>query len=69
MKIETTSFINEQLKGFNNELIITVEHGKTKLPYGIDIACISEWLSEDDFNTLAKCIRKAQSLRKQTNGL
>lgn len=54
------SYVNTKLKTRGDSVDLQIEHGHdTKTPYGIDIGCISEWLSDADMDELIKAFKKA----------
>ncbi len=66
MLVTTRSIIFSELPDRNESLEVRVEHeAYDECPYGIDIGCISEWLTADDFEALIKALKKAQLLRKR----
>lgn len=65
MKTTIRTLITEHLKGLNLDIEVRVDNTKIdKRPYGIDVGCVDEWLTDADFNALLKVLNEAQSLRE-----
>ena len=65
MKTSTRTIIFEHLKGMDRDIEVRVDNNKVseKLPYGIDVGCVDEWISDADFDALLAVLNKAKSLR------
>jgi len=64
MKTTTRTIIYETLKDSGREVEVRVDNEcPDKCPYGIDVGCIDEWLTDKDFDTLLTVLTKAKSLR------
>ncbi|KKK83851.1 hypothetical protein LCGC14_2789210 [marine sediment metagenome] len=64
MKTTTRTIIYETLKDSGQKVEVRVDNeGPDKLPYGIDVGCVDEWLTDKDFDTLLTVLTKAKSLR------
>ncbi len=66
MKTTTRTIIYEHLKDSANEIEVRVDNNKDAKdqPYGIDVGCVDQWLSDADFDLLLAVLNKAKSLRE-----
>ena len=64
MKIAARTIITEHLKGLNQNIEVRVDNTTSdNMPYGIDVGCVDEWLTDGDFTALLRVLQKAESLR------
>ena len=66
MKITTRTILYEHFKGLGSDIEVRIDNNQPAkdLPYGIDVGCVDEWLSDADFDALLAVLNKAKSLRE-----
>ena len=64
MRIEVTTTINDRFKVRQQNITVIAEHERNcSHPYNIEVGCIDEYFSDEDFELLLAMLKKAKYLR------